>query len=127
MIAVDTSALMAVLLYEPQAGACAAALQAEDRVIISAGTMVEALIVASGRDLGVHLQRLIAELGLEVVSVTRETALRIEQIYRRWGKGNHPASLNLGDCFAYDIAKEHGCPLLYVGDDFARTDIQGVL
>jgi ribonuclease VapC len=63
-------------------------------------------------------------LGFEVVSVTGETAIRIEQIYRRWGKGNHPASLNLGDCFAYDVAKEHGCPLLYVGDDFTKTDIK---
>ena len=127
MIAVDTSALMAVLLDEPVARACAEALEVEDRVIISAGTMVEALIVASGRDLGAHVQRLIAALGFEVVSVTGETAIRIEQIYRRWGKGNHPASLNLGDCFAYDVAKEHGCPLLYIGDDFTKTDIKAAL
>lgn len=127
MIAVYTSALMAVILYEPQARVCAAALQTEDKVIVSAGTMVEALIVASGRGLSTHLQRLIGELDFEVVSVTREAATRIEQIYRRWGRGNDPACLNFGDCFAYDVAKEHACRLLYVGDNFAKTDIKGVL
>jgi ribonuclease VapC len=48
-------------------------------------------------------------------------------IYENWGKGVHPAALNFGDCFAYEVAKEHECPLLYVGGDFARTDIEGAL
>jgi len=127
MIAVDTSALIAVVLYEPQARACAAALETENQVIISAGTVAEALIVASGRNVGAQAEQLISELALEVVPVTFDTARRMQQVYRRWGRGNHPASLNLGDCFAYDVAKEHGCPLLYIGDDFAKTDIKSVL
>jgi ribonuclease VapC len=127
MIAVDTSALMAIVLNESQARACAAALQADDKVIVSAGTVAEALIVASGRNVSAQVERLIGELEFEVVPVTLDTARRMQQIYRRWGRGHHPASLNLGDCFAYDVAKEHACPLLYVGDDFPKTDIKGVL
>ena len=48
-------------------------------------------------------------------------------MYARWGKGVHPASLNFGDCFAYEVAVAHGCPLLCVGEDFAQTDIDSVL
>jgi ribonuclease VapC len=48
-------------------------------------------------------------------------------VYLQWGKGIHPAGLNFGDCFAYEVAKTHGCPLLYVGGDFAKTGIPGVL
>ncbi len=124
MIAVDTSALMAIVLNEPGADACAAVLEAEDRVVISAGTLAEALIVASRRNVGDEMQRLIDGLGFESVSVTPAAARRIAQAYARWGRGMHPASLNFGDCFAYDLAKEHGCRLLYVGEDFARTDVE---
>jgi len=62
-----------------------------------------------------------------VVPVTRETAQRTFHIYARWGKGIHAAALNLGDCFAYDVARDHNCPLLYVGEDFSKTDIKSVL
>jgi uncharacterized protein with PIN domain len=55
------------------------------------------------------------------------SARRIAQAYERWGKGINPAALNFGDCFAYEVAKEHGGPLLFVGNDFAGTDIEGVL
>lgn len=124
MIAVDTSALMAIMLNEPDAEACAAALQDEDRLLISAGTMAEALIVAARRNVGEEMDRLIEGLGFEILSVTPASAHRIAQAYGRWGKGDHPAALNFGDCFAYAVAKEHGCPLLYVGEDFARTDVR---
>ena len=127
MIAVDTSALMAILLNEPEASACVAALASEDDLLISAGTMAEALIVAARRNVGQEMRRLIDELGFEIVSVTPASAWRIAQVYQRWGKGVHPAALNFGDCFAYEIAKQHGCRLLYVGDDFAQTDVQGAL
>ena len=127
MIAVDTSALMAILLDEPEADACTAALEAEGGLLISAGTVAEALIVAARRNVGAQMARLIEELGFEIVSVTPAAARRIAQTYARWGKGVHPAALNFGDCFAYEVAKEHGCPLLYVGRDFRRTDIEGVL
>ena len=127
MIAVDTSALMAILLDEPEAEACATALQTADRLLISAATVAEALIVAARRDLGEEMTRLIEGLGFEIVSVTPAAARRIAVAYGRWGKGVHPAALNWGDCFAYELAEEHGCPLLFVGADFAATDIVGAL
>lgn len=127
MIAVDTSALMAILLDEAQADACAAVLEAEGEVLVSAATVAEALIVAGRRNLGEEMTRLIEGLGLEIVSVTAASARRVAQAYGRWGKGVHPAGLNLGDCFAYEVASEHGCRLLFVGGDFARTDIVSVL
>jgi ribonuclease VapC len=126
MIAVDTSALMAIVLNDPQADACIAALESEDGLLISAGTVAEALIVAARRNVGEEMERLIDGLGFEVVSATFASARRIAQAYARWGKGAHPAALNFGDCFAYEVAKEHGCRLLYVGEDFKKTDIERV-
>jgi ribonuclease VapC len=127
MIAVDTSALMAIMLDEPEADACVAALEAEDDLLISAGTVAEALIVAARRNVHEEMGRLIDGLGFDVVSVTPASARRIAEAYEQWGKGVHPAALNFGDCFAYEVAKEHGCPLLYVGGDFGKTDIESVL
>ena len=127
MIAVDTSALMAILLDDPAADACAAALEAEDDLLMSAGTLAEALIVAARRKVGAEMARLVDGLGFEVVSVTPAAARRIAQAYERWGKGAHPALLNFGDCFAYEVASTHGCRLLCVGADFTRTDIACVL
>lgn len=125
MIAIDTSALMAILLDEPEADTCAKTLEAAGRLLISAGTVAESLIVAERRGVGEEMARLIDGLGIEVVYVTSASARRIASAYQRWGKGAHPAALNFGDCFAYEVAKEHGCPLLFVGEDFARTDISG--
>jgi ribonuclease VapC len=127
MIAVDTSALMAIMLDEPEADACVAALEAEDDLLISAGIVAEALVVAARRNVREEMERLIDGLGFEVVSVTPASARRIAQAYEQWGKGVHPAALNFGDCFAYEVAKEHGCRLLYVGEDFAQTDVESVL
>jgi ribonuclease VapC len=127
MIAVDTSALLAVALDEPQAEACIAALEGEDRLLISAATVAEALIVAARRNVGGEVASLIDGLGFEVVAVTSASARRIARAYARWGKGLKPAGLNLGDCFAYEVAKEYGCPLLYTGDDFSRTDVGSAL
>lgn len=124
MIAVDTSALMAILLGEPEADACAKVLRVETEVLISAGTMAEALIVAARRNLGEEMERLIDGLALNIVTVTAASARRVAQAYGRWGKGRHPAGLNFGDCFAYEVAKEHSCGLLFIGDDFSRTDVQ---
>ena len=127
MIVVDTSALMAIVLNEPAADACSAALEVEGELLISAGTVAEALIVSARRNVGDEVAGLIDGLGFEVVEVTRASARRIAQAYERWGKGVHPAALNFGDCFAYEVAKQRGCRLLYVGDDFSQTDVEGVL
>lgn len=127
MIAVDTSALMAIVLDEPQADACMAALEAENDLLISAGTVAEALIVAAHRGIAAELSSLIDGLGFEVVAITQASARRIAEAYAQWGKGIHPAALNFGDCFSYEVAKEHACRLLYVGGDFSQTDIEAVL
>lgn len=127
MIAVDTSALMAIVLSEPEADACIAALEAEETLLISAGTVTEVLIVGLRRNVATELGSLIEGLGFEIVAVNAASARRIAEAYRVWGKGMHPAGLNFGDCFAYEVATTHGCRLLYVGEDFAKTDIEGVL
>jgi ribonuclease VapC len=127
MIAVDTSALMAIMLHEAEADSCKAALEEEPELLISAGTVAEALIVAARRNLVQEMSRLIDGLGFEIESVTPAAARRIATAYARWGRGAHPAGLNFGDCFSYQVAKEHSCPLLYVGEDFAKTDLESAL
>ena len=127
MIAVDNSALMAVLLDEPDAAACAEAFATNDRIVVSAATVAEALVVAERRGLGAEMTGLIDGLDLEIASVSPAMARRVADAYARWGKGVHPAGLNFGDCFAYEVAKTRDCPLLYVGADFARTDAASVL
>jgi ribonuclease VapC len=127
MMAIDTSAIMAILLDEPEAGACIAAIQAESDIVISAATLAETLIVASRRDIRDEAARFIDELGIEVLPVTAASARRSVEAYTHWGKGVHPAGLNYGDCFAYEAAKQRACPLLFVGRDFSRTDIKSIL
>lgn len=127
MIVVDTSALIAVVFDEAKAGACSKVLEAETEVLISAGTLAESLIVARRRHETEEVERLIVDLGIEIVNVTPASARRVAQAYERWGKGMHPAGLNFGDCFAYALAKEHSCPLLFIGGDFSKTDVDKVL
>jgi ribonuclease VapC len=118
---------MAVVLGEAEADACIKVLQAEPDVLISAGTVAEAMIVAGHRNVANEMAKLIDGLGFNVVSVTDASARRVAQAHQRWGKGIHAAGLNFGDCFAYEVAKEHSCALLFVGDDFSKTDLQCVL
>lgn len=124
MIAVDTSALMAIVLGEAEADTCMKILESETDVLVSAGTLAEALLVASRHNVIEEMIRLIDGLGFTVVTVTAASARRIARACARWGKGARSAGLNFGDCFAYDVAKEHACPLLFVGNDFAKTDIK---
>ncbi len=123
MIAVDTSALMAIILGEDEADACVAAIEKADKLLISAGTAAEALIVSARRGVNAEMETLINCLGFEIITVTQAAAARIAKAYATWGKGVHPAALNFGDCFAYEVAQTHDCPLLYVGGDFAKTDV----
>ncbi len=127
MIAVDTSALMAVVLGEAGADACMAVLEAETEVLVSAGTMAEALIVAGRRNVAEQMANLIDGLGMNVVAITRAFASEVAEAYARWGKGIHPAGLNFGDCFSYALAKQHSCRLLFVGDVFSKTDLPAAL
>jgi ribonuclease VapC len=127
MIVVDTSALIAIAFDEAKAKACSEALEAETDVLISAGTLAESLIVARRQRQTEEVERLVVDLGIEIANVTPASARRVAEAYDRLGKGIHPAGLNFGDCFAYALAKEHSCPLLYVGNDFAKTDVKSVL
>jgi ribonuclease VapC len=127
MIVVDTSALMAIVLDERDADRCDAVLVGAAAVSISAGTLAEALIVSGRRDVAVEMARLVDALGMTVELVTAARARGMAEAYGRWGKGVHPAGLNLGDCFAYALAIERACPLLFIGNDFARTDVIGAL
>ncbi|MEJ7138514.1 type II toxin-antitoxin system VapC family toxin [Amphibiibacter pelophylacis] len=127
MIAVDTSALMAIVLNEPEADLCAAVLEIEDDVLISAGTVAEALIMAEKWNVSAEMSQLLDGLGFQFISVTSATARRVADVYTQWGRGSHPAKLNFGDCFSYDVAKENGCPLLFVGHGFSHTDIRSAI
>ena len=127
MIVADTSALMEILLGQPRADSCAAVLEAESEVAMSAVTMAEALIVADRRGVGLEMAALIDGLGIAVAPLSPADARRVAEAYGRWGKGAHVAGLNFGDCFAYALARELNVPLLYVGDDFAQTDAESAL
>ncbi len=127
MIVVDTSALMALLLSEPSADQIADILKTDEQIVISAGTLAEALIVAGRRGVLDEMKRLLDGLGVEVEHVDEQSAGAVSDAYRAWGKGLHPAGLNFGDCFAYVAAKRRGAALLYVGHDFAQTDVASAI
>ena len=118
---VDTSAILAVMLAEPDARHFARALASADRRLLSAVSRVELTCVLEGRKH--QAGRFLAEGEIRVAPVTGEQGDIACDAFRRFGKGRHPAGLNLGDCFAYALAKAMGEPLLFKGDDFARTDI----
>ena len=118
---------MAIALGEAEADACIRILETEPKIVISAATVAEALIVAARRNVGEEVAGMIDGLGFEILPVTPASARRIAVAYARWGRGAHPAALNFGDCFSYEVAKENSCPLLFVGDDFAKTDLESAL
>lgn len=127
MIVVDTSALIEIILDAPQADACMTAIESAESVAISAGTMTESLIVAIGHAAEGPLTVLFDRFGLDVIPVTEGRAKEVARAYRRYGKGWHAAGLNFGDCFAYALAMELDCPLLFVGKDFAKSDVKSAL
>jgi ribonuclease VapC len=122
VIVLETSALMAIALDEPEAARCSAAVENAPALCISAVTLAEALIVSSRRGVRHAMDVVLEGLDVDVVPLDAARARRAARAYDRWGRGVHPAALNLGDCFAYALAEERACPLLFVGDDFARTD-----
>jgi ribonuclease VapC len=126
LICLDTSALMAVLMDEPNAAACRGVMEAND-LVISAGTLSEAYLVAAAHRLSDDLKALVERMSVTTVEVDALTAHRIGEVWKALGKGRHPAALNFGDCFAYELASQRKCPLLFVGQDFAKTDIVSAL
>lgn len=128
---VDTSALLAILRDEPEADACARAIESVPIRRISAANFLEAAIVIDGsRDpiVSRRFDDLVREARLLIEPVTEAQARTAREAYRDFGKGSgHPARLNFGDCFAYALAKATGEPLLFKGDDFTHTDLAAVL
>ncbi len=84
-------------------------------------------MVSRSRQVEAELIDLVSQLPFEIVPADIDAPWRINEIHRRWGKGRHPAHLNIVDCFSYDVARQFGCPLLYIGDDFGKTDIASAL
>jgi ribonuclease VapC len=129
-VIVDTSALIAVMESEPQAAEIADLL-AELGAQVSAATLVEARIVAyrkGGAEARHRLDRLVRQLDLAVSTVDSAQADAASDAYAIYGKGTgHPAQLNYGDTFSYALAALSDEPLLFVGDDFSRTDIRSAL
>jgi ribonuclease VapC len=124
---IDTSAVMAMLLAEPSADRLVAAMEADHRRLVSAATVVEASMVLLGRfgETGdLQLDRLLRSIGAEVVAVGEEHVALARDAALRYGRGRSPASLNFGDCFSYALAVASDEPLLFVGDDFSKTDVE---
>lgn len=127
MIVLDTSALMALLLGEPEADKIVEFLKSEENFKISAGTLAEALSVAGRRGLSEEMLQLLEGISVEVDTLSAARAIAVAEAYSEWGKGVHPAGLNFGACFSYVTAKASGSSLLYVGDDFSQTDLHSAL
>ncbi len=127
---VDTSALLAILLAEDDAGRFARAMEQADRCSLSAASYLEAALVIDNRGDAVasrEFDRLIRRAGIAIEPVSVDQAQIARQAYRDFGKGRHPAGLNFGDCLAYALAKSLDEPLLFKGGDFAQTDIEAAL
>jgi ribonuclease VapC len=126
VIAADTSALIAVVLGEPDAERFLAALEA-DAVTISAASLAEGMIVVEARqgpDASRDLDLLVAGVVDRITPVDEAHARAALGAWRRFGKGRHPAGLNFGDCFAYATASLADLALLFKGEDFSQTDLR---
>ena len=124
---VDSSAVLAVLYREPDAERFEMAIASAPGCRMSVANALETSIVMEGRGgsaAGHALDRFLKAAVIELEPVTAEHMEAARRAWRRFGKGNHPAALNFGDCFAYALADETGEPLLFKGEDFARTDVE---
>ncbi|MCY3959663.1 MAG: type II toxin-antitoxin system VapC family toxin [Chloroflexi bacterium] len=124
---VDTSAVMAILFGEPGAERYHEAVAKAPHCRMSVVNFLEAAIVLesrSGAAAGHELDAFLEAAAIELAPVTPDHARAARGAWRRFGKGNHPAGLNFGDCFAYALAAVSREPLLFKGRDFARTDIE---
>ena len=128
---VDTSAIIAILREEPQALSCAQAIAQATVRRVSAVSFVESAVVIDGSRDPIAARRFddfMREADIAIEPVTKAQAQIARDAYRDFGRGSgHRAKLNFGDCFAYALARESGEPLLFIGDDFAHTDISAAL
>ena len=125
MIAVDTSALIAILADEPEAAAFRSLLL-ENEAVIGAPTYLEFAMVAvvkSSVITSTDLSKFLGYLNVSIVDFTADDARVAEAAFRKYGKGRHKAALNFGDCCSYATARSRSCPLLYKGNDFSLTDL----
>jgi ribonuclease VapC len=126
----DTSALLALLLDEPEAEDFRAAVEDDATRLVSAATLLETALVIEarkGEPGGRELDALVHKAEIVVVPVDAEHVAEARRAYRRFGKGRHAAGLNFGDLFAYALTRISGEPLLFKGADFARTDVGRVI
>lgn len=126
---IDTSALFAILFGEEEQGDFARLIADDPTRLMSAASLIECMIVVEakkGEGGSIQLDVLVHRAGIEIVSFTKEQAEVARDAWRQYGKGNHPAGLNLGDCFSYALAKVSDQPLLFKGNDFNKTDINTV-
>ena len=124
---VDTSAVLAILFHESDAERYARAITMASPRRMSVATLLETTIVLesrSGAAAGHELDAFLEEAAIELEPVTPAHAQAARRAWRRFGKGNHPAGLNFGDCFAYALAEATWEPLLFKGQDFELTDIE---
>ena len=127
---VDTSAIVAILLDEPEAARFSDILGGHAQALMSAVTRVELSLVIEGRygqPGRVDLEALLGQARIEVIPVSLHHADMAIEAFRRFCRGRHPAALNIGDCFSYALAKATDQPLLFKGGDFAQTDIRAAL
>lgn len=123
---IDSSALLAVVLGEPDAESYAARLVEPVRFVINVVTLFEAAVAAErrgGLEARDRLDRLVTRVAPQLVPFDQVHLGWARDAFRRFGKGRHPAALNLGDCISYATARHAGLPLLFKGDDFGRTDV----
>ena len=123
---VDSSAIVAIVLREPGWEGVVARLSAESAPAIGAPTLAEAGLVLTakmGDKARIVLSRLLQETGLAIIPFAEDHWRAAVEAYARFGKRRHPAALNFGDCLAYAVARLAGQPLLFVGDDFSKTDL----
>ncbi len=126
---IDTSALLAILQDEPERRVFNEAVEAADTRSVSVASFVEVSIVIDSRygpDGVRDFDLLLSKAEIQLVPVDSEQAFLARQAFRQYGKGRHAASLNFGDCFSYALSKSLGEPLLFKGEDFAKTDLQAV-
>ena len=124
---VDTSAVLAILFHEPDAERFASVITTASSRRMSAATLLETTIVLesrSGAAAGYELDSFLQEAEIKLEPVTPDQAQAARRAWRRFGKGNHPAGLNFGDCFAYALAEATREPLLFKGGDFDLTDVE---
>ena len=127
MIVIDTSAIIAIATNEPDARRLIKTINAQDELLISAATLTELLVVAARKGALQEVEEFLRDFGHRTTDVTEDLTRRAGAAYLQWGKGFHPAGLNFGDYFAYALAKERDCPLLFIGNDFSKTDIKPAL